>query len=220
MKKLLTIVTALLFTSNVYAGFGVGVSGSLFNVEADVTETTSSSDALSGSDTHSTSVDNDVVPVPGIFGEYTFDAYPITLGVEMTLGSADVSDKVKTRTETPASGENSGTATTYKANASIENLTSLYVEIPVYNNFFVKAGALSVDVTTEESGVASYGNVTGENGTMYGFGIKSGNDAGYNYKLAYEVLDFDTISVTSSSGNKVAGDIDTSGLKFSIVYNF
>ena len=178
MKKLLTIVTALLFTSNVYAGFGVGVSGSIFNVEADVTETTSSSDTNSGSDTHSTSVDNDVVPVPGIFGEYTFDAYPVTLGVEMTLGSADVSDKVKTRTETPASGENEGTATTYKANASIENLTSLYVEIPVYNNFFVKAGALSVDVTTDESGTASYGNVTGENGTMYGFGIKSGNDAG------------------------------------------
>ena len=149
MKKLLTIVTALLFTSNVYAGFGVGVSGSIFNVEADVTETTSSSDTNSGSDTHSTSVDNDVVPVPGIFGEYTFDAYPVTLGVEMTLGSADVSDKVKTRTETPASGENEGTATTYKANASIENLTSLYVEIPVYNNFFVKAGALSVDVTTD-----------------------------------------------------------------------
>ena len=135
MKKLLTIVTALLFTSNVYAGFGVGVSGSIFNVEADVTETTSSSDTNSGSDSHSTSVDNDVVPVPGIFGEYTFDAYPVTLGVEMTLGSADVSDKVKTRTETPASGENEGTATTYKANASIENLTSLYVEIPVYNNF-------------------------------------------------------------------------------------
>ena len=220
MKKLITIVTALLFTSNVYAGFGVGVSGSIFNVEADVTETTSSSDTNSGSDSHSTSVDNNLVPVPGIFGEYTFDAYPITVGVEMTLGEADVSDKVQSRTETPSSGENEGTATTYKANAAVENLTSLYVEVPIYNNVFVKAGALSVDVTTEDSGVKSYGNASGENGMIYGLGIRSGNDAGLNYKLAYEVMDFDTISITSASGNKVAGDIDTAGLKLSLVYNF
>ena len=55
---------------------------------------------------------------------------------------------------------------------------------------------------------------------MYGLGIRSGNDAGLNYKLAYEVMDFDTISITSASGNKVAGDIDTAGLKLSLVYNF
>ena len=99
-------------------------------------------------------------------------------------------------------------------------MTSLYVEVPVYNNVFVKAGALTVDVTTEDSGVKSYGNASGENGMIYGLGIRSGNDAGLNYKLAYEVMDFDTISITSASGNKVAGDIDTAGLKLSLVYNF
>jgi Trk K+ transport system NAD-binding subunit len=42
----------------------------------------------------------------------------VTLGVSMTPGTADISDKVQSRTETPTSGDNAAAATTYKANAT------------------------------------------------------------------------------------------------------
>ena len=66
----------------------------------------------------------------------------------------------------------------------------------------------------------SYGNATSEEGITYGIGLSSGNDSGLGYKIAYEVIDFDTIEVKSSSSNKVSGDIDTAGVKLSVVYNF
>ena len=221
MKKLIAILATLMFTSSAFAGsYGVGVSGSVFNIEADVKEVTSSSDALSGSDTHSGSVSHNMVPVPAIFAEYNTDYYGITVGLEYIPGSADISKRVQSRTETPASGENGGSATTYKANASIEDIYTLYVEYPMGDSgLYLKGGYMDLNVTTDDSGVASYGDASAD-GYTYGIGYKSGTDAGINYKFAYEVIDLDTVSVTSSSGNTASGDISTAGLKLSVVYNF
>ena len=221
-KILLGLAASLLISSSAFAGgFGVGVSGSLFNIDADVTETTTAGTVAGGSaNTNKGSVSHDGVIIGSLFAEYTFDAYPVTIGFDYTPGEADVSKNFQSRTETPASGQNAASSTTYKANASIENLMALYAEIPVYNNVYIKGGMTQVDVNTDDSGVAAYGNATDEQGYIYGIGVTSGKDSGLNYKLAYEIIDFDTINVKSSSGNNVAGDIDTAGIRVSVVYNF
>lgn len=223
MKKiLLGIATSVLISSSAFAGgFGIGLSGSLFNIDADVTETTTAGTVAGGSaNTNKGSVSHDMVGSASLFAEYTFDAYPVTVGFDYTPGSADVSKNFKSRVETPTSGQNASSSTTYKANAAIEDLMAAYIEIPVYENVYIKGGMTQVDVTTDDSGVAAYGNASSENGAIYGIGIRSSNDTGLNYKMAYEVMDFDTIVVKSTSGNKVAGDIDTAGIRVSVVYNF
>ena len=221
MKKyLIALATSMLLSTSVFAGsFGVGVSGTFFNIDADVKEVTSTSDTNSGSNTNTGSVSHNGVAAGSIFAEYTFDAYPVTLGFDVIPGSADVSKKVKSRTETPASGENESTSTDYTANAEIENLMTVYLEVPFYSNFFGKIGYSEADVNTTETGVKSYGNGSVD-GITYGLGFKSGSDAGLNYKFAYEAMNFDTLSITSASSNTVSGDIDTEGFKLSLVYNF
>ena len=221
MKKyLIALAASMLLSTSVFAGsFGVGVSGTLFNIDADVTETTSSSDTNSGSNTNTGSVSHGGVAAGSIFAEYTFDAYPVTFGIDVIPGTADISKNVQKRTETPASGDNETSSTDYTANAEIENLMTVYFEIPVYENFFAKIGYSEADVNTSETGVKAYGNGSID-GVTYGLGFTSGNDAGLNYKFAYEAMDFDTLSITSSSSNTVSGDIDTEGFKLSLVYNF
>ena len=104
MKKyLIALAASMLLSTSVFAGsFGVGVSGTLFNIDADVTETTSSSDTNSGSNTNTGSVSHGGVAAGSIFAEYTFDAYPVTFGIDVIPGTADISKNVQKRTETPA----------------------------------------------------------------------------------------------------------------------
>ena len=223
MKKIfLSLAATLLITSSAYAGqWGVGVAGSFFNIDADVTETTTAGTVGGGSaNTNKGSVSHDGVLSGALFVQYTMDAYPVTVGFDYTPGSADISKKMQSRTETPTSGDNASSSTDFKANAEIENLMTAYVEIPVYNNVYLKGGYTQVDVNTNESGMNSYGNASSEEGITYGIGMSSGNDSGLGYKIAYEVIDFDTIEVKSSSSNKVSGDIDAAGVKVSVVCNF
>ncbi len=220
-KQLLTIVAALALTTSAYAGtYGVGITGSLFNVDTDATETTTAGTVAGGSaNTNSKTIENNGLMSASFYAEYTFDGfYGATVGVDYTPGSADLKNQDLSRIETPASGENEGTSTTYKANGEVENLITYYAEIPV-GGFYVRGGFTQVDVNTKESGVAAYGNDT-VNGINYGIGIKSGTDSGVSYKFALEHTDFDTVSIKSSSGNTVKGDIDVTGLKVSVGYNF
>ena len=124
-KQLLTIVAALALTTSAYAGtVGVGITGSLFNVETDATETTTAGTVGGGAaNTNSKTIKNNGLNAASFYAEYTFDGfYGTTLGVDYTPGSADLRDTDLSRVETPASGENSGTSTTYKANGEVENL--------------------------------------------------------------------------------------------------
>ena len=220
-KQILTIVASLMLTTSAFAGsLGIGVTGSLFNVETSATETTTAGTVGGGAaNTNSKTVKNNNLMSGSIYAEYTFDGfYGATLGVDYTPGSADIRENALKRTETPASGENSGTATDYKANATVENLITYYAEIP-FGGFYVKGGLTQVDVTTAESGVAAYGDDSVD-GITYGVGFKTGGDGGFVSKFSLEHTDFDTVKVTSSSGNTVKGDIDVTGLKVSLGYSF
>ncbi len=219
-KQLLTIFAALALTTSAYAGtYGVGITGSLFSVETAASETTTAGD-LGSANTNTKTIKNNGLMSASFYAEYTFDGFlGTTLGVDYTPGSADLRDTDLSRTETPASGENEGTSTTYKANGEVENLITYYAEVPLTGGLYVKGGFTQIDVNTRESGVKAYGNDTVD-GYTYGVGIKSGTGSGLNYKFAVEHTDFDTVSIKSSSGNTVKGDIDVTGVKVSVGYNF
>jgi len=234
-KQLLSVLVCMMFglsSTIANAGsFGIGVTGAIAKVKASGTETTGAGDSGTAN-SNSTSVENDNVPIASIFAEYNTDYYGLTIGYEHIPGAADVSDTVKTRTDTEKSVTGDKTlnsdARTFKANAEVENYNLIYVEMPIYNSVFVGAGLSEIDVNTTEvasSNGGSYGNTTLD-GTMFRLGVKGaiGDNAGY--KLFYEVNDFDTLALTSTGNsvadetNSISADLDVDMLKFALSYNF
>ena len=209
MKKQLIAITAfflLVFPSLAFgASTNFGVAGALATVDASGTETTSAGDSGTAN-TNSGQTNNANIFIGSVYAEFESDWNAFTLGVEWTPGTADVSDNVKTRTDT----ETSVTGTTaasdssreFKAQAEVENFMQTYAEVNVVDNLFIRASIAQIDVNTTEtksSNGGSYGNDTLD-GVGYGVGFKGdlafGNNLGY--KLYYENINFDTLSLTST----------------------
>ena len=217
MKKLLvTIIAFVMYSSSVFAdSFGFGVSGSLALLEADGKETENAAGSETEASVFTKQVENDVF-IGSIFAEYISD-FGVTVGIEHTPGSADVSDKTHTRSETAVgvSGADTSGAITRTAAAEIENFNKLYVE---YGNVgYVRVGFAQLDVNTQEKAQTdggTYGNTTLD-GYSIGFGFK--HDASdYYVKSSIEYTDFDTLSLTSTSSNKLTADLDVTEFKIAI----
>ena len=230
MKKIITILATLMLTTMSInfakaEGFAIGVTGAYNMIEADGTETEGTAADTS---TRTKGVDNNVF-TGSVFGEYSFAnvSYAdsgVTFGVRYTPGSAEVSDKVFSRTDTAvgtgAAGSSSGSVT-YKAQAEVENYINYYLDIPLFKSMYVKAGWSQIDVNTKESGASTtgtYGNATLD-GINYGVGVK-GENGNIIWKLAYEATNFDTLNLTSTTSNKIKADLDTSEVNLSVGYKF
>jgi len=226
------LVATISLTSVAYAGsFGLGVTGSYTKINGSGTETVSAGDAGTAQTSAKKSVDNNAI-LGSIYAEYSFDdaswgaaGNGITLGASYTPGTADVSDKVFSRTDTAqgtgASGSSTG-AVTYKAQAEVENYQNYYVEVPLWKAIYVKAGMSQIDVNTKESGATTsgtYGNKTLD-GTNLGIGLKGVTSSNIVWKLAYEETDFDTLNLTSTTSNTIKADLDTEAVSLSIGYRF
>jgi hypothetical protein len=200
-KTFLSIISALFIASSVKAAdFTIGVSAAYTMIDGTGTETTRQS-----LEKNNGSASNEVA-IGSIFVENNFGSF--SLGIDYIPFKADVSDKVKSRTDT---GESSGT---YTAQAELSNHITVYALYPFANGMFVKAGVAQVDVATQES--LNSGSTYGDD-TIYGgqIGLGFGND---NWRLAVEYTDYETISLTSNASNKVDAELDTTAVKLS--YNF
>ena len=232
---LIGLVATISLTSVAYAGsFGLGVTGSYTKIDASGSETeaTVTGVSTSGENTKS-SVDNDAF-LGSVFIEYSLDdaswgsvGNGITIGVKHTPGSADVSDKLKSRTDTELSrtsvASTTSTSRTQTAQAEIDNYNNFYIEVPLYKSLYVKAGMSSIDVTTKEttngSNGGTYGN-TSLDGTNLGIGVKGVTASNIIWKLAYEETNFDTLNLTSTTSNTIKADLDTKEVALSIGYRF
>ena len=221
MKKLITILFFTLYMGAAYAEFNFGVSGAITRINASGTET-------EGGETNSKSVDNLVV-VPSIFVEYGITDR-ITLGIDYIPITADVSDKTHSRsdTETSVTGTTTTTSTsrTQTADAELENHYSIYADVMVNDDVFVKVGAVQVDLNTNESLATGsvYGNETVD-GYLLGIGFKSDSGFGKFMKVELIYTDYDEVSISSSvartgvtTNNKIDADLDTTALKVSFAF--
>ena len=238
LRNLLIVAIAIASYSTVsFAGsFGVGATFSQSEINASGTENRENL----GTDLNTSSVSNDVL-IGSLYAEYSTDSFSFTsegnglvLGFEMTPGSADVSDQLKTRTDTSTAAAKAATTAndlggTYSANAAVDGYTNTYVEVPVYGMLYVKAGLSSLDVTTNETTAngSSYGDVSidGEN---YGVGLKGKFGGNLIWKAFYEETDFDQLKLTStgnsttgiSAANVVTADLDVKEYGLSVGYQF
>jgi hypothetical protein len=228
---LIGLVATISLTSVAYAGsFGLGVTGSYTNINGSGTESDAANTGTESS-VRTKSVDNNAI-LGSVYAEYSFDdaswgaaGNGITFGGSFTPGSADVSDKVFSRTDTAdglgGNGDSDGSVT-YKAQAEVENYQNFYVEVPLWKSIYVKAGMSQIDVNTKESGASTtgtYGNASLD-GTNLGIGLKGVTSSNIVWKLAYEETDFDTLNLTSTTSNKIKADLDTEAVSLSIGYRF
>ena len=221
MKKILIASLMSLFLSGIaHAGsFGLGVTGSLAATQASGKESDKAGTA--DSSLREATAGNNVV-IPSVFAEYSFDN-GFTIGYDYTIGSADVNQKKLTRTDDSTEANQDGDRS---ANAEIENVMSLYAELPLHAGLYAKAGFVQMDVNTTEkfSGTLSgtYGN-TSVDGSMYGFGYKNtfGTNGFYKVEGTHTTMDSMTFkSSTTDKGNQIKADLDVTKATFAIGYSF
>ena len=223
MKKIIiAIIASFALTGISYAGsFGIGVSGSLAQVSADGTETTDAGTVGGGSaDKHSKSVDEQSM-IGSIFLDYEFDG-GIVLGFSHVPGTADVTGKAHSRSETAQgkSGTDAAGSVTRTADAEVENFNTLYIEYPI-GSIYAKLGFSQIDVNTLENSITdsgTYGNATLDGYTI-GAGINS-EMGGFFTKTSLEYTDFEDLALNSSTANKIEADLDVLEFKIAVGKRF
>ena len=215
----LTSSALLVFGSSAFAtSYGIGVTGTIAMIDASGSETEGT--AADTSD-KSASVDNTTV-YGSIFVEGTLDN-GITLGFSHNPFAADVSDATHERTETSEAGEGEGTtgSTTRKADAEVKNYNQIYMEVP-YGISYFKVGFAQIDVNTQENAPTNggtYGNATLD-GFAIGIGAKQDFGSDSYAKISLEYVDFEDLSLSSSSNNSINADLDITELNISFGKRF
>lgn len=232
MKKIIiTILASIALTSSSALAGSVQIGATISNmwIDAAGTETTTAGDVTGGAVNTNKATANNMAIIPALYLEYSFDdaswageGNGITLGVSMVEGTADVSDSVSSRSDTAEDDAGSGStgAVTYEAQAEVSNYVNYYLEMPIVESLYVKAGLSQIDLVTKEDAdhEGSYGDVALD-GLNLGVGFK-GLYGNYAWKFAYEVTNWDDINLTSTTSNKIAADIDTESLNLSVGYRF
>ena len=198
MKKITIALVMLLGSFSMASaelGVNLGVSGQIGVFEATAREhegsTTAASRERSGKD--------DAMAAFGygsLFIEKTLGRFAI--GVDYVMDGLESDTTSTTRPDVTTKAAGASTNVINKVQVAFEDLTTLYVNVMITDNFYVTAGAVSVDVETKESlGTgSSYGN-TDLSGSVFGFGYHHAFDNGMFVRTAASVIEFDGTSLES-----------------------
>ena len=134
-----------------------------------------------------------------VFAEVGFG--PMFVGVDYMPGAIDTEESTTTVGDKTTSA--TSTQVTNKVKVEFEGLTNFYAGVRILDSFFIKAGTLSVDLNTKETlGTGStYGNTTVD-GTMMAVGMDKVMDNGMFVRVEGQYSEFDSASLTSSSGSQ------------------
>ena len=242
MKKI--IISALVafglflsafITSSAMAGsYAVGIIAATgkANTKGSETEGVAPSTAEGSDQERNTTSHQEDILYGSLFVEYTFgEKYGMTVGASYTPMDSELGTKQRTDTTTEAlpagSDDSSGT---YKAKADISEHATIYIE-PTFmpnDNFglYLKGGVSRVVVNSLESialgeDSSAYGNATVFGG-MFGLGAKIVHDSGLLFKLEYTKTIYETVKMTSTTGNKniISADPEIEAFRLAIGYQF
>tara|TARA_B100000900_G_scaffold75857_1_gene60686 strand:+ start:36 stop:692 length:657 start_codon:yes stop_codon:yes gene_type:complete len=185
MKKLLlTFVLSLFCISSASAvSVNVGVSGQAGIFAASATEKTGTTKKGNGSEHGSAGWGS-------VFLEGQFNDR-IIVGIDY-VPTALETDTTETAKSDKGVAAVSPTIVSNKIQVDFEDLTTLYIGAMLTDSLYVKAGAMKVDVITNETlGTgAAYGN-TELDGTMFGIGYHVANDNGAFFRFEGNYMTFD-----------------------------
>mgnify|MGYP000032336687 FL=1 len=234
LKKTITsVVVALGFflstfvTSSAMAGsYAIGIIGATGKVDTSGSETEGTGDKERTSAT-----EQEGLLYGSLFAEYTFgEMYGLTLGVSYTPMDRSIGAKSRTDTNTATKPDSLDDDGTYTAKADISNHATIYIEptfMPTDNfGLYLKGGVSRVIVNSLESialgeDSSAYGDETVYGG-MYGLGAKVVHDSGLMFKLEYTKTIYETVKMTSTTGNKniITADPEIEAFRLAIGYQF
>ena len=209
MKKL-TIATFLAIfsfsTASAEVGMNVGISGQMGLFAASATELDKGTHGTT-TDGNETNRESDFIGLGyySVFLEKEF-------GDRVFIGIDYVPDALETETNETVVGDKTTTDTETKKTNTVQvdfdDLTTIYLGINISEGMYIKAGAINVDITTNEKLAtgSTYGNADMQ-GTMIGFGWNAENASGIFLRAEGNLMEFDGASVTSANGvNKITLD--------------
>ena len=214
-------------TSSAMAGsYAIGIIAATGKVDTSGSETEGTGDK----EKTSTTMQEEIL-YGSIFAEYTFgEMYGLTLGVSYTPMDRSLGAKSRTDANTATKPDTLDDDGTYTAKADISNHATIYIEptfMPTDNfGLYLKGGVSRVIVNSLESialgeDSSAYGNETVFGG-MYGLGAKIVHDSGLLFKLEYTKTVYDTVTMTSTSGNLnvISADPEIEAFRLAIGYQF
>ena len=156
--------------------------------------------------------------------------YGVTLGASYTPMDRSLGVQSRTDTASDCKGCGGSDAGTYTAKADISSHATIYIEptfMPTDNfGLYLKGGVSRVIVNSLESiaigpNSSAYGDETVLGG-MYGLGAKMVHDSGLLFKLEYTKTIYETVKMTSTSGNLnvISADPEIEAFRFAIGYQF
>jgi hypothetical protein len=222
MKKLITSSLASLFlitaTATADVGLNVGITGSMGLFGAHGRE--AHSDTTSASSIVGTQSASEIAAVG-----YASVFIEKTLGDFISVGIEYVPTPFESETTETAKNDKDGSETvnrrSNKVQVDLEDLSTLYLALNVTEDAFVKIGAISVDVITNENmGTgATYGN-TSLDGTMIGIGYDKDISNGLFIRAEGNYMNFDGASLTSGDNTISLRSLDGVTGKLSIGKSF
>ena len=155
---------------------------------------------------------------------------PVFVGIDYVMSTLETEEAQRNIRDCGAKGDSASCSTgagyndkINKVKVEFEDLTSIYAGVTLFENFYAKVGAMSVDIVTKESlGTGSeYGN-TSMDGVVIGIGGKASLPNGMFIRGEANYLEFDAVELVSSNAeNKVRIDgIDGVAAKISIGASF
>ena len=192
MKKLIIATMAMILGSFSIAsaelGVNAGVSGQMGVFYAQGRES-EDREISNSSDLH-------VFGYSSLFLEKTIGSR-LTIGVDYMPQTLSTETAESTRADSKLAVASASVTQTVKAD--FEDLTTYYATLNVTENFYVKAGMVSVDVITGESlGTdSSYGNASLD-GNMWGVGYNYDFSNGFFVRAEGNVMEFDGVTLQSS----------------------
>ena len=209
MKKLITsILSVFLLTSAAYSfdrpsiSIGGSTTAAYFSTSAHEVEASEKSEEDDGA----------------ALGGYVSVFAEITLADRLSIGVSFVPEDLETETvETKQTDGGSSVTNTIKA--SLEDMTTVYASILVTDNLYLKFGAVTLDLVTQENlGTGSaYGN-TDLDGDTFGVGYNMEMDNGVFFRAEAMRTNLGGVSLTSTSNsdNKIVLS-DVEGVNASIM---
>ena len=188
MKKLIIAILAMSFGSFSIAsaelGVNIGVSGQMGVFAANGLEN-EDTEVNRGSSTT-------LVGYNSLFLEKT-------LGSRLSIGIDYVPTALESETANETRQDN-GADAAQVISADFEDLTTIYATLNITENFYIKAGMVSVDVNTKETLAtgSAYGN-TSLDGDMFGAGYNYDFSNGLFMRAEANVMMMDGVTLTSTA---------------------
>lgn len=208
--------------------FGFGLQGTYINVSATGSEKEGGGDG----ETSAEIKENNTTATAAFFAEYMIgegEGHGWTLGMSYSPTSATIGARSRTDTVSDTNDSGSDDSGTYEAKATVSKHTTLYVEPTLmWDTFgiFLKAGVARINVNSDErialgEDSSTYGDKA-VTGYLFGAGITKRFDSGLYYKLEAVNTAYNSLTLTSTSGNKniITADPSTLQANFALGYRF